>query len=66
MANAIPTHAYQPDGLSDRRGGIEGCQHCPLPRVHPVHTLPATPADAAQLDARKLGEADPASERKPA
>lgn len=57
MKTAIPTHAYTADpGITDRRGGTEGCAHCPLPRAHPVHQLPPVPADAALADARKLGE----------
>lgn len=52
-------HLYQPDpGITDRRGGIDSCQHCPLPKTHPVHQVPATPADAARLDARRLGESE--------
>lgn len=55
---ALPTHVYQPDGLSDRRGGPEGCQHCTMPRAHPVHTLPPVPVDAVLVDARRLGESE--------
>lgn len=51
------THAYQPDpGITDRPGGVDGCAHCPLPRQHPVHDVPPVPADAAAIDARRLGE----------
>lgn len=51
----IPVHAYQPDGLPNHRG-VDGCAHCPLPRQHPVHDVPPVPADAAAMDARRLGE----------
>lgn len=57
MPSTIPTHAYVADpGTSDRRGGVESCAHCPMPRGHAVHDLPAVPADAALVDARRLGE----------
>lgn len=64
-----PRHLYQADpGMTDRRGGVDGCAHCPLPKAHSVHDVPAVSADAALIDARRLGEAAriPASERKPA
>lgn len=54
----LPTHVYQPDGLPDRPGGPEGCQHCTQPRRHPVHVLPPVPADVAAAEARRMGESE--------
>lgn len=51
----IPIHAFQPDGLPNHRGE-QACSTCHLPQRHPVHDVPAVPADAAEVDARRLGE----------
>ena len=57
MRPGIPTHQYQPEpDITDWRGGTEGCAHCPLPRRHPVHDVPAVTADAVAADAARLGE----------
>jgi hypothetical protein len=58
MKPALPTHVFAPDGLPDRRGGPQGCQHCPMPERHPVHRLPAVDADVQQAEARRLGESE--------
>lgn len=52
----LPTHAYQPDGVVNHRS--EQACTCNLPKAHPVHVLPPVPADAAVLDARRLGESE--------
>lgn len=52
---AIPVHPHQPDGLPNHRGE-QGCTACNLPQRHPVHDVPPVPADAAVVDARRLGE----------
>jgi hypothetical protein len=58
MKTALPTHIYVPDGLPDRRGGPQGCQHCPMPARHRVHVLPPVDADVRQAEARRLGESE--------
>jgi len=51
-------HQFLPDGLPDRRGGPQGCQHCPMPERHAVHQLPIVDADIQRAEARRLGESE--------
>jgi hypothetical protein len=49
-------HVYTSDGVAPQQGD-PWCT-CGLPRQHPVHTLPAVPAEVAAAEQRRMGEAD--------
>ena len=52
----MSAHVYLPDPeLTDHRGD-RPCATCGMPKPHRGHDLPETPEDAAEIDARILGE----------
>ena len=52
----IRTHAYQPDYESEDWRGRRSCVTCGMPQVHGSHDIPDQPPEAAEIDARILGE----------
>jgi hypothetical protein len=58
VKRGIVPHPYVESGQSDyRRIGICGRDDCGNLATHPVHDIPPVPDDAAEIDARRLGEA---------
>lgn len=51
-------HEYTPDfTLATDWRGLRPCT-CGLPKPNRVHDVPDTPVEAAEIDARRLGEKD--------
>jgi hypothetical protein len=55
VKRGIVPHPYVESGQSDYRNvGI--CGRCGNLATHPVHDIPPVPDEAAEIDARRLGE----------
>lgn len=55
MTSKLPVCVFSFDGITDPLAlkPVECCESCGLPRGHPRHELPATPAGALELEARR-------------
>lgn len=49
-------HRFNDDGLVDAYTKESGCTDCPLPKSNAIHKVPEQTAEAAEIDARVLGE----------
>lgn len=54
MKTKPATHVYASDGITPQQGD-PWCT-CGLPKQHPVHALPAVPAEVAAAEQRRMGE----------
>lgn len=53
----MKTHLFQPDhSLTIDGRGEHPCSTCGLPQQHRSHDVPELPPEAAEIDARILGE----------
>lgn len=60
MIKTLDPCAFQWDGIADSRAPkpVECCAQCGLPKTHPRHTLPPTPADVTATEQRRFPDGD--------
>lgn len=49
-------HRFNDDGIVDAYTKESGCTDCPLPKANAIHKPPEQTPEAAEIDARILGE----------